>query len=147
MPGRWFEIRRGLIAVRRVLTLLVAGGVGWVLASQWLAAQETPPLRSSSDSRAAVDNFDRPMTGDWLTGEWPAPPPAVGPTCHSQKVADGPAGCAFWASPSVSPPPTRSAATAITKIPFRYGDFGATSHPIRHVTQGYYRSRTDWVWQ
>lgn len=133
MASRLFGIRGGLVAGRRVLTLLVAGGIGWVLASQWLSAQEPSTPRFVGNAA---------LSGDWL-----ARPPQAGTIGHGQALADGPVGLAFWAPPTVSPPPTLSAATAITKIPFRYGDFGATSYPIRQVTQGYYRSRTDWVWQ
>lgn len=133
MASRLFGIRGWLVAGRRVLTLLIAGGVGWVLASQCLSAQEpSPPWFMGETS----------LTGDWL-----ASPPHAGPICHGQALADGPVGLAFWAPPTVSTPPARSTATVVTKIPFRYGDFGATSYPIRHVTHGYYRSRTDWVWQ
>ncbi len=133
MASRLFGIRGWLVAGRRVLTLLIAGGVGWVLASHWLSAQE--PIGTAVTG------------GDMFAGDWLEKPIRSAPICRGQELADGPVGLAFWAPPTVSTPPTRSTATAITKIPFRYGDFGATSYPIRHVTQGYYRSRTDWVWQ
>lgn len=133
MASHRFGIRWGLLSLRRALTLLIAGGVGWVLASHWLSAQE--PVATAVPG------------GDMFAGDWLENPPRTAPICRGQELADGPVGLAFWAPPPVSASPTRSTATTITKIPFRYGDFGATSYPIRHVTQGYYRSRTDWVWQ
>lgn len=127
MPRRWFEIRGGLVALRRTLTLLVAGGIGWVLASHWLAAQE--PWLVAPSTRA--------------TGSQAKPLPG----CTAEELANGPAGQAFWATPTPLPTPPGEPRATITKVPFRYGDFGATSYPIRHQSKGYYRSRTDWVWQ
>lgn len=127
MPNRWFEIRQGLLAVRRVLTLLLAGGVGWVLASHWLAAQE--PWVTTPGTRSPERQITHPAG------------------CTAEELANGPVGWAFWATPAPLPSPPRQPTATITKIPFRYGDFGAISHPIRHQSSGYYRSRTDWAWQ
>jgi len=68
------------------------------------------------------------------------PPLAIG--CWSENT---PAALAFWhvGVPIVQTPIT---APVIQKPAFRYGDFGATSYPIRHSATGYYQSRVDWVW-
>ncbi len=69
-----------------------------------------------------------------------APPLAIG--CWSENA---PAAMAFWQVGShQAHAPTAS--SVIQKPAFRYGDFGATSYPIRHRATGYYQSRVDWVW-
>jgi 4-amino-4-deoxy-L-arabinose transferase-like glycosyltransferase len=103
----------------RFVHLLIAGIVGWVLSSQWLHGQ------------------------DWVTEPASQCSPALPQTWAGDQVL---AGQVFWQSPHVASLATDTT-FRITKQPFRYGDFGATSYPQRYQTSNYYRSRTDWIWQ
>jgi len=110
--------------------LLVAGTVGWLLSAQWLNAQDW--VGGLPDRLSAAPVRGRGSLCD---------PTLVPGTSH-----DGLAGQFFWQSPRVGQ--THAATTFhITKVPFRYGDFGATSYPQRYQATNYYRSRTDWVWE
>lgn len=103
--------------VRRFVHMTIAGTLGWLVSSYWLHGQDWVPVPTTLP--AIVDSE----------------------ACLETNSA----GLAFWQSPSSSSMNTGSH-PQITKVPFRYGDFGAVSYPQRHQRSNYYRSRTDWVW-
>jgi hypothetical protein len=102
----------------RFVHMTIAGIVGWVLSTHLLHGQ------------------------DWVTAPTSNQPAMMAEACLAAPSA---AEIAFWQSPSVG------AATdqvfRITKVPFRYGDFGATSYPQGYQRKNYYQSRTDWTWE
>ncbi len=114
----------------RFFHLLVAGTVGWVLSAHWLHAQDW-----------VGDLHDRSSVASGHSHE-----SLCDPTLVRKTDSDGLAGQFFWQSPQVGQTHLEST-FRISKVPFRYGDFGATSYPQRYQATNYYRSRTDWVWK
>jgi hypothetical protein len=136
--------RRGHIRVRRTMWRFACLGLAWLLGA-WVA------IRSLQGQEIDILRFDRSRTdlprigspiADFMFAAVPVRPP-VAPT---RGLDDSPAACHFWHAPGPAAMAADRTAT-IDKRPYRYGDFGATSYPIRHQATGYYQSRTDWVWK
>lgn len=103
--------------VLRFVHMTIAGTLGWLASSYWLHGQ------------------------DWVSTPTTGPSAVESTPCLDANST----GLAFWQSPSVTTPNT-GIRPQITKVPFRYGDFGAVSYPQLHQRSNFYRSRTDWAW-
>jgi len=111
----------------------------WFLGS-WLASQSLPGQDLVAPHRSPLATAGRPTTDT---------PAFVLPADRGPALLGGDfsvAACQFW-HPPTPPRPASDEPSPIVKMPFRYGDFGASSYPIRYRATGYYQSRTDWVWK
>lgn len=108
---------RGVRHLMRGTVLALAGLTGWFTACHWVQAQDLwVPQGPKVVSSSSMN--------------WPEAYPT-----------------AFWICPNRSTVGGQTyQAPRIQKTPFRYGDFGARSYPLRQSSSNYYQSRTDWGW-